>query len=1315
MAQIKETGFFPGQRYRVQVRAKSKSDPNVVSDWSNILTFTTSADTIPPKPPSDLVLTPEGTSFIAKWKKPTQNINNTVCTDLRGFFVSFHNTDDPDEETREVFTADESFTLDFDTNQEMFGVPRGKLTIKVSSVDHMGNRSEPATASAENPRPANVEGLVVTNALESLAINWDANTTDSDLAGYEVHSSTSGPDYVPGPDTRRYFGMGTSFILSASNPVVHYIKVRAVDVFGLYSEEDALAEGMPKTTTGMDNTPPGVPTSFEVANFGGGNLATVKATWVAPLDSDLDHYVLRYGKSTVDWSYINIPADAEEAIVNNLDPGEDYFFGIKAVDHSSNSSQWANASEYPFQTQIDTTPPNKPSAPAVYASPSGMVAVAHSMRDVSDNIMERIDQLEIHMSFTEEVSPGELTRVSEITVAGYTDYVSALVTMPVREDDHELYWWVVAQDRSGNRSEPSDAVMAVPGLIEGAYIADATINDAKIQNLSAAKLNAGSAFINDLFIRSKLEIDNDFGLIQSSTYSAQNNTGWKIDRNGITINEGVIRGQAIELQSSPNIAPTQFSDFEFNREFYCNPNTNVPTNELTPPNATMRVNTHATAKFGNQSLRFWDGAGTSNRKLTLSRPGVFNVEIAGGQTYIASLYVKNNLGAARSVRLEMESQSGEVFSSSTVATPANSDWIRVSVAGEFSFAASSIRVSVVAIQTVDIDFLIDGLQIERKTGVLTDPSPWSPNGMTIIDGGAITTGSIRSSAPAAGIPTQPAWSLNTQGNLQVGDALVRGRLLVGAGSDLSNSLVQSTDYSPGSSGWVIRGDGTVEFNNGVFRGQLGAETVTADSLASNLVLTNRIIAGALNGPRVEMKGGTGDDTGLIAYSNATTRSLHINTNGNLTSYDSLGRRTIEMDTAGNLRTFNPATGTSVFALENNGSVRISNPTGDTFHADPQGNLTVMGKIATSHSGPRIEIEPHVGITFYANDFIVPGIVTRTRWNHSVFVDHDGWSKSGFYMDTSSIQALKTVSSNDNRYFYGAMTMADNRTEMWSFRVYEESNSREHTRLILRARDFEVVAGPTVNAEKQDPAYVQNNWAPMLFMPWGGHAGFNTPGKPIILLSHLRNGNAPLHRSGFQGSVRPDAASVIYSHDGLVLRNFSNEWYTTLTAGDINGGVITYNLLVPNVSGVQFKENFTELPDSGLSVLRGAPVSMWNYKENPNQTRVGIVATDLPDWLTVPATKLITEETPAGEITETSVRAEKHANSSYELTALIGVLWQAVRELDEELDEFRAQSRSPQGMKGTSSAVVERRYTHKPAEEKEVWIESLTKATDTYLK
>lgn len=846
MAYIKQTGFSPGGRYTVQVRAKSKTDPTRISEWSNVYSFTTSGDTIPPAPVTDLTMVSEGSSFIAKWKAPTTNANGTVCTDLAGYWIYFANTDNPTQITRELFTTDASFTLDFVSNKEMFGVAHGNLTAVVKAVDQMGNRSTKTEVEASNPRPADVTGLVVTPGVENISINWDKNTTDLDLVGYEVHVSTTGASFTPSGSTLKFSGPGTSFVLPSSNPVPHHVKVRAVDIFGLYSQNDAYAVATPKTTTGSDGTPPGAPTAVAISEEPDGRNSTVKLSWTAPVDTDLDHFEVRYSVDNVDWSYVNIPAGTNSVKITGLRPATAYYVSVRAVDFSGNRSAWVNAPTYPYTTGADSTPIPTPSAPVAMSGVS-KVLVAHTLEDTTGTFMTGIARLEIHMQNDNSApAPGPFSRLAEISTAGSTMGVSTLISL-VTEPDTEYYWYVVAVGENGLKSLPSAITLSTPGLIEGAYIADATIDDAKINNLSANKLEANSAFINDLYIRSKLTIDDATGEIRSSNYDAGLGTGWRINKSGITINEGIIKAKALEIQSSPNIIPAHYSGFEFNKAMYSNTSDVVNNAFMFVSEPSMRITTSVDAKYGNQSLQVTDTS-TGETNIGLSAPGGYPVDVDALQTYIVSAYVKNLSASVRTLSICAEMNGGRWVIAAKNVAPSDG-WVRIHVLVPLTATETKMRVEIYKGAGSAATYLVDGVQVERQIGAQTTPGNYAPPGLTSMAGEGIVTGSIRSSSPAIGgdgspITGQPAWSLNTQGNMQVGDALIRGNLIVGAGADTTNSVVKSSNYLAGVSGWIIKGDGDVEFNNGTFRSTLLLERITGGitlrlkgSVADNIIYT----------------------------------------------------------------------------------------------------------------------------------------------------------------------------------------------------------------------------------------------------------------------------------------------------------------------------------------------------------------------------------------------------------------------------------------------------------------------------------------------
>lgn len=126
------------------------------------------------------------------------------------------------------------------------------------------------------------------------------------------------------------------------------------------------------------------------------------------------------------------------------------------------------------------------------------------------------------------------------------------------------------------------------------------------------------------------------------------------------------------------------------------------------------------------------------------------------------------------------------------------------------------------------------------------------------------------------------------------------------------------------------------------------------------------------------------------------------------------------------------------------------------------------------------------------------------------------------------------------------------------------------------------------------------------------------------------------------------------------------------------------------SGAASKEDFTALPESALAVLRRAPVAQWRYREEPANARrhVGPIADDLPAWMTLPpgpapthsvvvdAEPADTDDDAPGSPDVQEVPADLPNGNRIDLLSMIGLLWDAVRDLDAELDEYRAERGRP---------------------------------------
>jgi hypothetical protein len=80
---------------------------------------------------------------------------------------------------------------------------------------------------------------------------------------------------------------------------------------------------------------------------------------------------------------------------------------------------------------------------------------------------------------------------------------------------------------------------------------------------------------------------------------------------------------------------------------------------------------------------------------------------------------------------------------------------------------------------------------------------------------------------------------------------------IAGGNTLIRPMIQSPDYTPGTTGWAIKRDGTAEFNNATFRGEVDVVTESGASV--------RVYEDASGHPGVDFFSPTGELRGGIVY------------------------------------------------------------------------------------------------------------------------------------------------------------------------------------------------------------------------------------------------------------------------------------------------------------------------------------------------------------------------------------------------------------------------------------------------------------------
>ena len=307
------------------------------------------------------------------------------------------------------------------------------------------------------------------------------------------------------------------------------------------------------------------------------------------------HYKVRYQKTTdSQYSYMSFPytgASSETLLLQDLTVGSTYQIGVAVVDKSGfkkmsaydgtgedlytdSSSVNANfATNARVEIEKDGQAPSKPKTGTIAAGPLRVQVTHYLGKDGTDGqgnpfgnftLEGDVDHLDVHavtqsgnsQSFTVATS----NKIGEIRVTSgnLLQAIPVIATIEL-EDSEDYYFRIVAVDKSGNSSDPSDGQTASANLIAeaniadatittakigdaqitNAKIADATITSAKIGDLSANKITSGTITGGEIILGTS---QNTSGFIKSYNFSS-GSAGWAINTDGTAeFQNATIRG-----------------------------------------------------------------------------------------------------------------------------------------------------------------------------------------------------------------------------------------------------------------------------------------------------------------------------------------------------------------------------------------------------------------------------------------------------------------------------------------------------------------------------------------------------------------------------------------------------------------------------------------------------------------------------------------------------------------------------------------------------------------------------------------------------
>lgn len=219
---------------------------------------------------------------------------------------------------------------------------------QVRAVDNAGNisawsatTSESVPTSTDTTPPTDPSNLRATaNSSSQITLTWTESSDTSGIASYSVQRSTTS---TTGPWTSVGTGItATTFTntgLTAST--TYYYQVRAVDNAGNVSNWSTTAQATTLSAT-VDTTPPSAPT-LSLATFPPSGT-NIDLSWTASTDNvAVSKYSLERSLNGSTWVFRTETNSSTRTFTDSgLNSSTTYYYRVKAVDSSNNSSAYSN-------------------------------------------------------------------------------------------------------------------------------------------------------------------------------------------------------------------------------------------------------------------------------------------------------------------------------------------------------------------------------------------------------------------------------------------------------------------------------------------------------------------------------------------------------------------------------------------------------------------------------------------------------------------------------------------------------------------------------------------------------------------------------------------------------------------------------------------------------------------------------------------------------------------------------------------------------------------------------------------------------------
>lgn len=312
-------------------------------------------------------------------------------------------------------------------------------------------------------------------------------------------------------------------------------------------------------------------------------------------------------------------------------------------------------------------------------------------------------------------------------------------------------------------------------------------------NAADVSVNSGGSFTVD---SGDIVVSGGSGRIRSGSpsYNYSNEEGWALENGNLFLFDGEVHAKALRIQNGQNVLDHRYAVMSGPlTEFYTRSSTN---------GYSWSIDTNW-SMYGGNSIRVVNTFGSARYLYLSTSTTVENTKVEPGETYIFSGYARNNGGSSTTVRIGYRT-GGSTTIQKNVVIPAG-DTVRVFAEYTLGGSVNDLMVALGSMNNGDVSW--DAIQVEKKLGAISEPSPFSTGVLTTIDGGTITTGSIQSTNQGG---SGPNWSIGLDGSATFTDGTFNGTIQADDGY-LEDMTVQGR--------LAINAQGSIEIgntNNGIY-------------------------------------------------------------------------------------------------------------------------------------------------------------------------------------------------------------------------------------------------------------------------------------------------------------------------------------------------------------------------------------------------------------------------------------------------------------------------------------------------------------------